>query len=40
MTSVRAAMVFAVNIGWCHFHFCFILLLRTNKGEIGQCGSV
>ena len=25
---------------WCHFHFCFILQLRTNNGEIRQCGSV
>ena len=27
-----------VNKGWCHIHFCFILLLRRNNGEIGQCG--
>ena len=26
--------------GWCHFYFCFILQLRTNDGEIRQCGSV
>ena len=25
---------------WCHFHFCFILQLRTTNGEIRQCGSV
>ena len=28
------------EIGWCHFHFCFILHKRTNNGEIRQCGSV
>ena len=29
-----------IKKGWCHFHFCFILQLRTNNGEIQQCGSV
>ena len=29
-----------IKKGWCHFHFGFILQLRTNNGEIGQCGSV
>ena len=29
-----------IKKGWCHFHFCFILQLRTNNGEIRQCGSV
>ena len=29
-----------IKEGWCHFHFCFILQLRTNNGEIRQCGSV
>ena len=23
-----------IKKGWCHFHFCFILQLRTNNGEI------
>ena len=23
-----------IKKGWCHFHFCFILQLRTNDGEI------
>ena len=26
--------------GRCHFHFCFILQLRTNNGKIRQCGSM
>ena len=25
-----------IKKGWCHFHFCFILQLRTNNGEIRQ----
>ena len=29
-----------IKKGFCHFHFCFILQLRTNNGEIRQCGSV
>ena len=29
-----------IKKGWCHVHFCFILQLRTNKGEIRQCSSV
>ena len=29
-----------IKKGWCHFHFCFILQLKTNNGEIRQCGSV
>ena len=29
-----------IKKGWCHFHFCFILQLRMNNGEIRQCGSV
>ena len=29
-----------IKKGWCHFHFCFILQLRTNNGKIRQCGSV
>ena len=23
-----------IKKGWCHFHFCLILQLRTNNGEI------
>ena len=29
-----------IKKGWCHVHFCFILQLRTNNGEIRQCSSV
>ena len=29
-----------IKKGWCHFYFCFILQLKTNNGEIRQCGSV
>ena len=29
-----------IKKGCRHFHFCFILQLRTNNGEIRQCGSV
>ena len=29
-----------IKKGWCHVHFCFILQLRTNSGEIRQCSSV
>ena len=28
-----------IKKGWCHVHFCFILQLRTNNGEIRQCSS-
>ena len=29
-----------IKKGWCHVHFCFILQLRTNNGEIRQCSSL
>ena len=29
-----------IKKGWCHVHFCFILQLRANNGEIRQCSSV
>ena len=29
-----------IKKGWCHVHFCFILQLRTDNGEIRQCSSV
>ena len=29
-----------IKKGWCHVHFCFILQLRTNNGEIRQCSSM
>ena len=29
-----------IKKGWCHVHFCFILQLRINNGEIRQCSSV
>ena len=29
-----------IKKGWCHVHFCFILQLRTNNGEIRPCSSV
>ena len=29
-----------IKKGWGHVHFCFILQLRTNNGEIRQCSSV